>query len=113
MNLQHQALGLVGLMAYLRVNSGSRGSLQMVEVLAAVAGGADTVEAIKSVTGASDRTIWRHLSTLRGRGSVKSGSYSPSALTLVETYRHPHIKNAIGFKLSPTGAAVLHRALGQ
>ena len=104
---QHQAMGLAGLMRYLRENSGARGSLQLVEILFVVAGGCDSPVAIATATGASARTIRRALDTLRGRGSTRDGNYRPSALMLLECYRHPHIKNGLGYRLSPMGAALL------
>lgn len=111
MSLQHQAAGLAGLMRFLRVNTGRRGSLQMVEVLAAVGAGADTVQRAAEASGCSVKTVRRHLDTLRGRGAVRLGKQKPSQVVLIETFWHPHIKGAIGLRLSATGAEVLTEAL--
>lgn len=110
MSVRHQAAGLAGLMRFLRVNTGRRGSLQMVEVLAAVGAGADTVQRAAEASGCSVKTVRRHLDTLRGRGAVRLGNQKPSQVVLIDTFWHPHIKGAIGLRLSATGAELLAAA---
>lgn len=110
--VQQQALGMAGLLAYLRANGASQASIQLAETLMLVAGGHDSVDAITEAMGCSEWTTRRNLNILRGRGNNLNGKYKPSALLLVDSFRHPHQKGATGYRMSATGAALLQQALG-
>ena len=115
MTQQEQLLGMAGLVTYLQRNAKSECSLQLLGVLLAVAGGVDNRADLVEQLGYCDHSVRNCLSILLGRGGIRNypAGKKPSALRMIETYKHPHKKGSKGYRLSPEGLALMNQLFGE